>query len=176
MRFAPLAVEGVVRVSLEPIADDRGSFARVYDEDAFRAQGLMPVGVQCSLSRNPRRHTLRGMHYQIAPSQEAKLVRCLAGRIWDVALDLRRSSPTYLRWAAAELDAAAGDALYIPPGCAHGFLTLSGDADVLYMMADRFAPDLARGVRWNDPAFAIAWPAPPALIGPRDAAYPDYVP
>lgn len=176
MRFHPTAIAGVVRIELEPLTDERGSFARAYCEAEFRDHGLLPVGLQCNISRNHRRGTLRGLHYQIGPAAEAKLVRCIAGRIHDVAVDLRPDSPTHRRWIAAELDATGGDMLYIAPGCAHGFITLCDDATVFYQMGAVYQPDLARGVRWNDPAFAIAWPLTPTCISERDASYPDLAP
>lgn len=174
MKFHPTALAGVVRVELEPHADERGAFARAYCEAEFRAQGLEPVGIQCNISENRRRGTLRGMHYQDSPHEEPKLVRCIAGRIFDVAIDLRRDSPTFRRWIGFELDAATGAALYIPRGCAHGFITLADDAAVFYQMGSAFAPGAGRGVRWNDPAFAIAWPIAPLVIGERDASWPDF--
>lgn len=176
MKFHSTGIAGVVRVELEPIADERGSFARAYDEAEFAAHGLAPVGVQCNISHNPRRGTLRGLHYQAEPAPEAKLVRCVAGRIYDVAVDVRRDSPTYRRWVAAELDADGSDMLYIAPGCAHGFITLSDNATVFYQMGATYRPDLARGVRWNDPALAIAWPLAPVCISERDASFPDLAP
>jgi dTDP-4-dehydrorhamnose 3,5-epimerase len=176
VRFLATEIEGVVRIELTPHADDRGDFARAYCESEFRAQGLEPVGVQCNLSRNRRRGTLRGLHYQVEPAAEAKLVRCVAGRLFDVAVDLRRESPTYRRWVAAELDARRGDMLYVPRGCAHGFLTLADDTTVFYQMSTLYEPAATRGVRWNDPAFGIAWPFAPICIGERDASYPDFVP
>lgn len=176
MKFRPTGIAGVIRIELEPLADERGSFARAYDEAEFAAQGLAPVGVQCNISHNPRRGTLRGLHYQAEPATEAKLVRCVAGRIHDVAVDLRRNSPTYGRWVAAELDSERGDMLYIAPGCAHGFITLTDDATVFYQMGAVYRPELARGVRWNDPALAIAWPLAPVCISERDASFPDLKP
>ena len=176
MKFHPTDIAGVVRIELEPLADERGSFARAYCEAEFDAHGLLPVGVQCNISHNPRRGTLRGLHYQIEPATEAKLVRCVAGRIYDVAVDLRPTSPTHRRWVAAELDAVSGDMLYVAPGCAHGFITLTDKATVFYQMGEIYRPELARGVRWNDPALAIAWPLAPTCISARDASYPDLIP
>jgi dTDP-4-dehydrorhamnose 3,5-epimerase len=176
VKFQPTGIAGVVRVELEPDVDERGSFARAYCEAEFRAHGLEPVGVQCNISHNRRRGTLRGLHYQLAPRAEAKLVRCVAGRIFDVAADLRPGSQTYLQWTAAELDAERGDMLYVAPGCAHGFITLTDGATVFYQMGAAYDRALARGVRWDDPAVAIAWPLAPTCMSPRDAGYPDLVP
>lgn len=176
MRFAPTAIPGVLQIELEPQADERGSFARTYCESTFRAHGLEPVGIQCNISVNAKRGTLRGLHYQAPPAEEAKLVRCVRGRLFDVAVDLRPDSPTFRSWLGLELDAERGEALYIPRGCAHGFLTLADETAVYYHMGTEYTPDLARGVRWNDPAFAIAWPFAPLHVSGRDAAFPDFAP
>jgi dTDP-4-dehydrorhamnose 3,5-epimerase len=175
VKFTPTLIPGVVKIEPEPQADERGSFGRTYCEATFRKHGLEPVGIQCNISANTKRGTLRGLHYQAPPAEEAKLVRCLRGRLFDVAVDLRPDSPAFRQWLGVELDAEEGRALYIPRGCAHGFLTLADDTAVYYQMGAEYAPDLARGVRWNDPAFAISWPYAPLHISPRDAAFPDFV-
>lgn len=172
MRFEPTAIAGVVAILADPARDERGSFVRTWCRERFLAAGIDFLPTQASLSENPRRHTLRGMHWQEAPAAERKLVRCVRGAVFDVALDLREGSATRHRWVAARLDAAEGNALFIPEGCAHGFLTLTEDAVVEYLIDAPYAPALARGVRWDDPAFAIAWPAAPALISARDAGWP----
>lgn len=174
MRFSATGIAGVVVVDIEARTDERGAFARLHCPDEFAAAGHPFEPAQTSLSRNPRAGTLRGLHYQPAPHGEVKLVRCVRGRIFDVAVDLRPGSPTHRRWAAAELSAANGRALLIPEGVAHGFLTLEPDTDVLYQIAPKYEPGHEAGVRWDDPAFAVDWPAAPQLISPRDAAYPDY--
>jgi dTDP-4-dehydrorhamnose 3,5-epimerase len=174
MRFAETQIPGVVRVEIEPHGDERGAFARLHCPDEFAAAGHPFAPAQTSLSRNPQRGTLRGMHYQPAPHAEVKLVRCVRGRIFDVAVDLRPDSRTHRRWTACELSADNAHALLIPEGVAHGFLTLEPDTDVLYQIAPAFVPGCEAGVRWDDPAFAIAWPERPALLSPRDATYPDY--
>lgn len=174
MRFTETEIPGVVLVDVEPRTDDRGAFARLHCPDEFGAAGHPFEPAQTSLSRNPTAGTLRGMHYQPAPHGETKLVRCVRGRIFDVAVDLRRDSPTFRRWTAAELSADNARALLIPEGVAHGFLTLEPDTDVLYQISPRFAPGHEAGVRWDDPAFGIRWPARPELIADRDATYPDY--
>lgn len=175
MRFTPVAVDGSYLVELERFEDERGFFARAWCEDEFRDYGLVPHLSQCSISRNARAGTLRGMHFQTAPHEEAKLVRCVSGAIFDVVLDLRADSPTYLRWAGVGLDAEDGAALYIPKGCAHGFQTLVDGADVLYMISDPYAPESASGVRFDDPAFGIEWPESGArTISERDRAWPDF--
>ncbi len=175
MNFRETDLEGVVVVELEPIADERGSFARTFDAAAWEARGLSARVVECSLSRNLARGTLRGMHYQAAPNAETKLVRCSRGRIFDVAVDLRPRSATYCRWFGLELSDENGRMLYLPEGIAHGFLTLTAGAEVLYQMSDVYVPASARGVRWDDPAFGIEWPATPQVISSRDRAYPDFV-
>jgi dTDP-4-dehydrorhamnose 3,5-epimerase len=174
MRFTELAVRGAYLVEPEHQADERGFFARTWCARDFAALGLAPRLVQSSISFNRRAGTLRGLHYQAPPREEAKLVRCTAGRVWDVVLDLRPGSPTYLAHAGVELSADNRAAVYVPEGCAHGFLTLADGAELLYHMSEYFAPAQARGVRWNDPAFAIPWPAPVAVISDRDRAYPDF--
>ena len=175
MKFGDVGLPGVRLVEPERMADERGFFARTWCRREFEAHGLEPNLVQCSISYNRRRGTLRGMHYQAAPSAEAKLVRCTAGAIYDVALDLRRDSPTYSQWRGVELTADNRCALYIPAGLAHGFLTLCDETEVLYQMSEFFAPEHARGVRWNDPAFGIQWPGEVIIISERDRSYPDFV-
>jgi dTDP-4-dehydrorhamnose 3,5-epimerase len=174
MRFAPTAIPGVLVVDIEAREDERGAFARLQCPDEFAAAGQPFSPAQTSLSRNPHTGTLRGMHYQPAPHAEAKLVRTVRGRMFDVALDLRPGSPTLHNWFGFELSATNARGLFIPEGVAHGFLTLEADTDVLYQIAPKFEPGHEAGVRWNDPAFAIAWPAAPALISERDATYPDW--
>jgi dTDP-4-dehydrorhamnose 3,5-epimerase len=174
MRFSETGIAGVVLVDIEPREDERGGFARLHCPDEFAAAGHPFAPAQTSLSRNPHSGTLRGMHYQPAPYAETKLVRVVRGRMFDVALDLREASPTYRRWLSAELSAANARALLIPEGVAHGFLTLEPDTDGLYQISPAFQPGHEAGVRWDDPAFGIDWPAAPALISPRDATYPDH--
>lgn len=176
MRFLPTAIDGAVIVELTPFEDERGSFARAFCADTFRAQGLMDRFVHANTSWNPKSGTLRGLHLQDPPRAEAKLVRAARGRVFDVAVDLRRDSPTYRRWAGVELSADRRNAFYIPEGCAHGFLTLEDACEVFYLVSDIYAPDLARTYRWNDPAFGVEWPAAPTIISARDAAAEDYRP
>jgi dTDP-4-dehydrorhamnose 3,5-epimerase len=174
MRFEPLQIGGAWLIRPEPATDERGFFARTFCTQEFQAHGLTPRIVQASISHNLRRGTVRGMHLQRSPSQEAKTVRCERGAILDVLLDLRPGSPTYLQHQSVELNADNRLALHIPPGIAHGFQTLADDSQVMYMMSDFHAPELAEGVRWNDPAFGIDWPMPASTISPRDAGYPDF--
>jgi len=175
MKFTPTDIAGVWIVEPERHLDERGWFARTWCAEEFRQRGLNPHLSQCSASFNRRKGTLRGMHYQIAPHAEAKLVRCTRGAMFDVALDLRPGSATFRRWVGGELTAENGRALYIPEGCAHGFQTLMDDTEVFYQIATPWHPESARGARWNDPAFGIRWPlADAAILSPRDAAYPDF--
>jgi dTDP-4-dehydrorhamnose 3,5-epimerase len=167
-------VAGVITIELERQHDERGWFARTYSTDEFSQQGIDLTAVQCSVSFSTRRGTLRGLHFQVEPAPEPKLVRCTRGAIYDVAVDLRPSSETYRAWTAVELSADRGNALFVPPGCAHGFLTLEDDTEVFYTVGVRYQPELTRGVRWDDPAFGIEWPFPPAVILERDASYADY--
>ncbi|HVZ16545.1 MAG TPA: dTDP-4-dehydrorhamnose 3,5-epimerase family protein [Terriglobales bacterium] len=176
MLFTQTSLHGVVLVDTEPKEDIRGSFRRLWCQREVAAAALPTRIVQTSLSVTNRRGTLRGMHFQLPPSREDKLIHCVRGRIFDVALDLRRGSPSYLRHFSVELAASDSKALFIPSGCAHGFLTLSDDCSVLYMMTDFYDPALQSGVRWDDPAFAIDWPERPKEILPRDASYVDFDP
>ena len=158
MKLTPLELEGAFIVDIEPREDERGFFARSFCHREFEAAGLKSTFTQCNVSRNKQRGILRGMHYQVAPHEEAKLVRCTMGAIFDVMIDLRRESKTFCRWLGFDLTAENHRALYIPEGFAHGFLTLSEESEVLYQMSTDFSADHARGVRWDDPAFAIDWP------------------
>ena len=176
MIFRDTDIDGVRIVELEPHNDARGSFARSFCTDEFAAAGIDLTIVQTNISRNTSRATLRGLHFQAKPAPEPKLVRCTAGRIFDVAVDLRPASPSFCRWTSVELDADAHNGLYIPAGCAHGFLTLNDDTEVTYLMGAAYVPELARGVRWNDPAFSIDWPFAPETMSETDAAYPDFDP
>jgi len=173
MRFTASGIEGVVIVDLESLVDERGSFARLHCPEEFAAAGHPFTPLQTSLSRNAKAATLRGMHYEAAPHEEAKLVRVTRGAIFDVAVDLRPASPTYRQWTGTELSAENGRALLIGRGLAHGFITLADDTDVLYQIDAIFQPGHGLGVRWNDPAFGIEWPLAPQVMSDRDATYPD---
>ena len=176
MHFVPTSIPDVVHIEPAPFRDDRGLFSRFYCPAEFAAAGIgLPDPFQVSLSRNPISRTLRGMHLQTAPG-ETKLVRAVRGRAYDVVIDLRRDSPGYLRWIAVLLDAEAMNGVFIPPGCAHGFLTLQPDTDVLYQISPPYIPGHGLGLRWNDPAVAISWPADPALLDARDRGWPDWIP
>ena len=176
MQFRDTPLDGPRVIELDIRTDDRGFFARTFCERELAEHGLPVHWPQCNLSRNTRAGTLRGMHYNRAPHSEAKLVRCVAGAIWDAIVDLRPGSRTRLRWFGVELSAAAGNMLYVPEGFAHGFVTLRDDTDVFYHMGRSFVADAARGFRWNDPAVGIAWPITPTRLSERDATYPDLDP
>lgn len=174
MRFGHTALPDVVVIDPEPVADSRGLFARMFCEEEFSRAGLPVRFVQWSTSFNRLRGTLRGMHYQEGPKAEGKLVRCTRGKVYDVALDLRPASQGFGQWVAVELSADNRRALYIPSGFAHGFQTLVDETEILYSMTEFFAPEAARGVRWNDSRFAISWPVPGPILSERDASYPDF--
>jgi dTDP-4-dehydrorhamnose 3,5-epimerase len=174
MTFTPASLAGAFVIEPEPIEDERGCFARAFCRDTFAAHGLEADVVQCSISFTRRRGALRGLHYQRAPHEEAKLVRCTAGAIYDVVVDLRPGSPTFRQHFAVELTAQSRRMLYVPAGCAHGYQTLADGAEVFYQMSERYAPDAADGVRWNDRAFGIRWPLEVTVISERDRAYPDF--
>src|SRR5439155_23426467 len=174
MIFEKTRIAGVWVVEPERHADERGFFARTWDTKEFAEQGLNGALVQCSLSYNAARGTLRGLHYQAPPHEEAKLVRCAAGAIFDVSVDLRRDSPTFKSWFGVELSAENWRALYVGEGCAYGFLTLTDGAEVLYQISEFWASDAARGVRWDDPALEIDWPGEVLIINERDRTYPDF--
>ncbi len=163
-----------MEIDLEKIDDERGYFARTWCRREFEKHGLNANLAQCSTSFNPRNGTLRGMHYQAAPYSEAKLVRCTRGAVYDVIIDLRPHSNTFRQWSALQLSAENGKMVYIPEGCAHGFLTLKEDTELFYQISDFYNPDAGRGVRWNDPAFDISWPQAVNVISERDRTYPNF--
>lgn len=174
MFFTEAKLKGAFVIGLDRKADLRGFFARTFCVQEFEAHGLSPRVVQCNMSYNRHRGTLRGMHWQAPPSAEAKLVRAVRGSVLDVIVDLRPGSPTYLQHVAVELTASNGQMLYIPEGFAHGFQTLEDETEVFYQMSEFHAPEQARGARWNDPAFGIAWPLPDPIMSDRDRTWPDY--
>jgi dTDP-4-dehydrorhamnose 3,5-epimerase len=175
MRITTTDVAGVMEVRGAPAVDSRGSFVRSWCRETFSGAGISFDPNQISLSTNIHSYTLRGMHYQVDPHGECKLVRCVRGAVWDVALDLRPDSPSYLKWTGLRLDPEGSTSLFIPTGCAHGFLSLTDDAVVEYMIDVPYVPEAARGVRWNDPRFGIEWPAQPKVISDHDRDLPDYV-
>jgi len=168
----PLA--GVLVTSVQKIEDERGFFARTFCQQEFSDAGIDLQLVQTNVSGNKSKGTLRGLHFQDEPRPDKKLVTCTRGAIFDVVVDLRAASATYLQWFGVELSADNRKGLYVPPGCAHGFITLMDDTDVNYLMGETYVAELARGVRWDDPAFAIEWPLQPVTMNERDRAYPDW--
>jgi dTDP-4-dehydrorhamnose 3,5-epimerase len=175
MNWESTAVAGAWLLTPQPVADERGFFARIYCEREFEERGIQLRWVQSSVSHNVRAGTLRGMHYQVSPYAEAKLVRCTRGAIYDVVVDLRPGSSSYLNHLAVVLSADNRSALFVPEGCAHGFQTLAADTEVFYQMSEFYMPDHSCGVRWNDPAFGIEWPsAAERVMSARDASYPSF--
>lgn len=176
MRFQPTSMEGVLLIDLELHIDERGYFARTWCREEFGRQGLPTQIAQCSISYNARRGTVRGMHWQTEPYAEAKLVRCVRGAIYDVVVDLRPDSATHGQWFSCELSATNNRLLFVPAGLAHGFQTLSDDTEINYFISESLHQECARGLRWNDPRFAIHWPLDVTVISARDRNFPDYQP
>jgi dTDP-4-dehydrorhamnose 3,5-epimerase len=176
MNFRPTLIDGAYIVEWESFDDKRGYFARTRSNEEFSALGLNNDLSECSVSFNSRLGTLRGMHYQAAPHEETKLVMCIGGLIFDALVDLRPDSETYLKTFGAELSLANRRMLYVPAGVAHGFISLEENSYVQYQIGGDYAPDAARGIRWNDPQFGIEWPMEPVVISDRDRDYEDYTP
>jgi dTDP-4-dehydrorhamnose 3,5-epimerase len=174
MKATPTPLAGAFVLDVTPSSDERGFFARTYCVDELEALGLEARVIQTSISFNPKKGTLRGVHFQKSPHEELKIVRCTRGAVFDVIVDLRPSSPTFKKWFGLQLDGTNHRSLYIPRGVGHGVLTLADDTEVLYMMSDRHVPEAAWGVRWDDVAFGIQWPIQPAIISNRDRSYPDF--
>jgi len=174
MIFAETKLHGAYIIEPEPLQDERGFFARAFCQEEFKAHGLNFRVAQCNISFNEKKGTLRGMHYQVAPYEEPKLVRCTMGSVYDVIIDLRLKSPTANQWFACELTAENRSMLYIPAGFAHGFQTLEDNSEVFYMMGELYHPESARGVRWDDPAFGIKWIYEMPIIFDRDRSYQNY--
>ena len=174
MIFKETKLKGAFIIEPERIEDERGFFARTFCQKEFEVNGLNPNLVQCSVSFNKKKGTLRGMHYQTAPHEETKLVRCTRGTIYDVILDLRPTSPTFKQWVSVELTGENRRMVYIPEGLAHGFQTLQDETEVLYQMSEFYNPEAARGVRWNDPSFEVQWPSKPLVVSRKDASYLDF--
>ncbi len=172
MIFEALPVEGAFLVSPEPKEDHRGFFARMYDEAIWKEHGLDPTIAQCNASFTKKPGTVRGLHYQLAPHEETKLIRCTRGSIFDVVADRRKKSPTYGMYAGVELTAENHKMLYVPKGCAHGFQTLEEDSEIFYLVSTPFNKDADRGIRYSDPTFKIAWPLPPIELSEKDASLP----
>lgn len=174
MNFSATAIHGCQIVEMQQFRDERGFFARTWCSEEFSEAGLPGNIVQCSTSYNRRAGTLRGMHFQLPPSKEGKLVRCVRGAMFDAVVDLRSNVESHMETVTVRLDDKQRTALYVPPGCAHGFQTLEDDTEVLYMMTDVYQPELGRGFRWNDPAFGIDWPIDEPILHKRDAEYSDF--
>jgi dTDP-4-dehydrorhamnose 3,5-epimerase len=175
MIFTETRLKGAFIIEPEKLEDARGFFARIWCQREFERHGLNPRLAQCSVSFNRTKGTLRGIHYQATPCEEAKLVRCTRGSIYDVMIDLRPESPTYKQYVGAVLTAENRRALYVPEGFAHGFLTLDDNTEIVYLISEFYSPEHSRGVRWDDPAFGIDWPTAPTTMSLRDRSYPDFV-
>jgi dTDP-4-dehydrorhamnose 3,5-epimerase len=173
VKFHKTELDGAYIIELDKLADDRGFFARTWCQKELECQGLVARIAQTSVSFNTRAGTLRGMHYQAAPYEETKIVRCTRGAIYDVIVDLRHDSPTFRKWIAVELTANNYKMLYVPAHFAHGFITLDDNTEVLYFISEFYTPGAARGLRWNDPALGIIWPRPAEIISEKDADWPD---
>jgi len=176
MHFHPLDLPDAMALTMAPTHDERGFFGRAFCAEEFAAAGLPSHFPQSNISFTIQKGTVRGMHYQRAPRAEPKVVRCTRGAIFDAIIDLRPDSPTYCRWAGLDLTAENRTALYVPPGFAHGFQTLSDETEVLYLMGEVYVPELATGVRWDDPAFGLSWPLPISVISERDTQFPTFTP
>lgn len=174
MIFEELKLPGLFAIHLDMKVDERGFFARTWCRQEFEERGLNPALVQCSVSFNKKKGTLRGIHYQSEPHGEDKLIRCTRGAIYDVVVDLRPDSSAFRRWAGVHLTSTNHEMLYVPKGCGHGFITLEDETEVFYQMSEFYYPELAGGVRWNDKAFAIEWPLEPTVISSRDRTYADF--
>lgn len=172
MIFRETPLKGCYLIDIEPVSDERGFFARAACEEQFAEQGLNGRFVQTNLSWNPSRATLRGMHFQHPPHSEAKLIRCLRGKLFDVAVDLRNGSPTRFEWFGVELDPMIRTAIYVPEGFAHGYITLEADTELMYQTTAAYERSSASGVRWDDPVLGIAWPIEPQLVSVADRAWP----
>lgn len=175
MIFTETKIKGSFIIELEPLSDERGFFARSFCKDEFKKQGLDTSIVQCNISYNKKKGTLRGMHYQVMPYEESKIVSCIKGAIYDVVLDLRKNSNTYCQWITVELTDENYRMLYIPNGCAHGFQTLTDDTVVSYQMTEFYNTECVRGVRWDDPAFGIKWPACQKIISEKDNHFSEFI-
>ena len=176
MKFHPTPLPGAFLIEPDRRGDDRGFFARLYCEREFSEAGLVSRFVQANNALSRKKGTLRGLHYQLGAAAEVKVVRCIRGALWDVIVDLRPASPTFAKWFGAELNEDNRLMMYVPKGFAHGLITLRDDTEALYLVSDFYAPEQERGLRWNDPRFAIAWPAPFAEISPKDADWRDFDP
>ena len=174
MKYLETSVQGCFIIEPDRFDDERGYFSKIWDHKEFAQRGLSTDFAQFNLAYNHKAGTLRGMHFQTAPHEEVKLVRCTRGAVFDVIIDLRLKSPTHLKWSGVELTEENYRTYYVPKGCAHGYITLTDKAEVTYNVSTAYAPQSANGVRWNDSVFGIKWPMQPAVINARDNTYPDY--
>lgn len=176
MRFTETPIKGAYLIAPDFFKDERGFFARVYCADDFKDKGIAPIFVQANNSLSCKKGTLRGMHYQLPPKAEDKLVRCIKGSFYDVVLDLRHDSSTFGQWYGVLLTAENLKMMYVPKGCAHGFITLEDNSEVFYMVSETYSKEHERGIRWNDPYFKIEWPEKPTVISEKDMNHPDFNP
>ena len=176
MKFTPTSLAGLWLIELELREDERGFLARTFCENEFAQHGLVTRWPQCNLTLTKKRGAIRGMHFQVEPKPEIKLIRCAVGRIFDVLLDVRRNSPTFGKWEGFELSGENRRQLYVPGGFAHGFQCMDDNSEVFYQMSEFFTPELARGIRWNDPFFQVRWPLEPTILSPKDRQFPDFDP
>src|SRR5688572_7235039 len=174
MKFIPTGLEGAFTIELEKREDERGFFARAFCVNEYKAAGLDGAIVQINNSLSVEKGTLRGMHYQLAPKAETKIVRCIKGSLYDVIVDLRKDSPTFLKWFGAELSADNRRTMYVPKGFAHGFITLEPNTEAFYLVTEFYAPDRERGIKYNDPALNIKWPIAPTVVSDKDLKHPDF--
>jgi dTDP-4-dehydrorhamnose 3,5-epimerase len=174
VNFTRVDIEGALLVTMEPFRDDRGWFARAWCEEEFRDQGIEMRAVQTNVSHNVRRGTIRGLHWQVEPHLEAKLLRCTAGAVYDVIADVRPTSPTFGSWQGFELAAGSEQLVFVPEGCAHGYQALQDGSEVTYSVSTPYAPGTERGVRWDDPSFDIRWPIADVIVSDKDASWPDF--
>lgn len=176
MKFTEIYLEGAYVIETEPRHDDRGSFERSFCAKEFGERALRTAFVQSNLSKSKSKHTIRGMHFQMRGAEEAKLVRCIKGKIWDVIIDIRSSSETYTKHFGIELSEGNNKLLYVPEGFAHGFITLEENSEVIYQVSNYYTPGKEEGIRWNDPLFNIQWPTTEPIISAKDASHPNYIP
>lgn len=176
MHFKPTPLEGAFLIEIEKKEDERGFFARTFCSNELRNIGLETTIVQINNSLSKKAGTLRGIHYQLSPKAETKIIRCISGSIFDLIIDLRPDSPSYLKHYGAQLDADNRSMMYVPKGFGHAFLTLEPDTEVIYMVSEFYSPEHERGLRWNDPRFAIEWPITPVVISDKDKIHPDFDP
>ncbi len=176
MKFKPTPLKGAYLIDLKKIEDERGFFGRVFSSSEFEEQALEPAIVQINNSFSAEKGTLRGLHYQLPPREETKLIRCIKGSLYDLILDIRKDSPTFGQSFGATLTAENRTMMYVPKGFAHGFITLEPNTEMLYFVSETYSPEYERGIRWNDPKFSVSWPIEPTVLSERDCQHPDFDP